>query len=143
MKTNYIFAVIVAGFLTGCATTSQTSEAKAADVPNLTKVMHVYARRQHYPCLSNLPPAEVQILYGQAIAMNPALDEFNDDVKSVRWCSGDIILLLSDPETGAARFEDASWTPNLDRRWYETNCPPHTFTISHPETCGCEGTCTK
>jgi hypothetical protein len=123
--------------LTGCLASQSTVEEKAASVPRLTRVMHAKAIQKQYQCDTNLSPEEVRQLFIQAIDENPSLDLFKGEQKSVRWCGGEVVLLLCDPKTGDAYFEDVSCTPHLDRRWYGSNSPPRNFTISHPETCGC------
>jgi hypothetical protein len=110
---------------------------EAADVPRLTKVMHVHVRHLNLPADCELSEEQVRLTYSEAIASNPSLVLPKEQSLAVRWCSGEIILLISDSRTGAALFEDASCTPQLDRRWYESAHPPRTFTISHPQTCGC------
>lgn len=128
---------IVFALLTGCLAARSPFEEKAVSVPRLTRVMHAKAIRMQYQCNTNLSPDEVRKLFLKVIEETPVMGLFADDLKSVRWCDGEIVLLLCDPKTGVARFEDASCTPYLDRRWYGSNSPPHDFTISHPETCGC------
>jgi len=138
MKRSWFFYLIVLVLLVGCSTKKFTPDEQAADVPRLTRAMHAAFIRMNYPCETNLPPHEVEQMYAMVIDEHPVLDLFKSDLKLIRCNDGEIVLLLLDPDTGNALFEDASCTPFLDRRWIESDSPPQSFTISHPETCGCE-----
>jgi len=138
MKRLWLFSLIALGLLAGCLTTRLSPQEEAAVVPRLTKTMHVYAIQRSYVGPTNLPPSEIQYLFAKAVTTNPALEMFEDDLKFVKWCDGEIIVLLCNPKTGVACYEDASCTPCLDQRWYECENPPRTFTLSHPDKCGCK-----
>ena len=137
MKRLWLLSIAIIGLLAGCLTVSPTPQEEAVVVPRLTKTMHVLVRRGGYGGPTNLPPAEIQALYEKAVATDPVLGMFRGDLKFLRWSNGQVDLLICDRKTGAAVFEDISCTAKLDRRWYEDGNPPQTFTISHPDSCGC------
>lgn len=137
MKCFRTVTLVIFVLLIGCSTSRYFPEEQAADVPRLTRVMHAATIRMHYTHDKNLTPEDVQQVFAKVIDENPAMIVFKSNLKQVKCCGGEIVLLLCDPETGNALFEDVSCTPSLDQRWYESNNPPQNFTISHPETCDC------
>ena len=138
MKPLWLFSLIALGLLTGCLTTRLSQQEEAAVVPRLTNTMHVYAIQRNYVGPTNLSPSEIQFLFAEAVKTNPAFKMFENDLKFIRWRDSEIVVLLCNPKTGVACYEDVSCTPNLDRRWYECENPPRTFTLSHPDNCGCK-----
>ncbi len=121
----------------GCASNQAKMAEEAANVPRLTKVMHVHVRHLNLPADGVLSQEQVRQVYSETLASNPSLALLEEQSLTVKWSSGEITLLILDGRTGAACFEDTSCTPKLDQRWYEFPHPPTTFTISHPQTCGC------
>ena len=137
MKLRVSAALCLLVLLAGCASNHAKMQEEAADVPRLTKVMHFHVRCLNLPADCELSQEQVRLTYSEALASNPSLALPKQQSLAVKWCSGEIILLVRDNKTGTACFEDASCTPKLDWRWYEFSHPPSMFTISHPQTCGC------
>lgn len=133
-----IISFVASVLLTGCLTTEITPPQEAPAVPRLTKVMHVLVRDGNYFDPTNLPPAEVKVLFAKAIKIEPVLETFKDDQIFIQLRNGQVDVLIFNPMTGLASFEDLSCTPRLDKRWYELENKPKTFTLSHPESCGCK-----
>jgi len=137
MKRLWILSLTAIVMLAGCLSIRPTPQEEAAVVPRLTKTMHVLVRQNGYGSPTNLPPAEILALYEKAVAIDPVLDTFRNDLKFVRWENGQVDVLICDPKTGKALFEDISCTARLDRRWYNDRNQPQTFTVTHPDSCGC------
>jgi hypothetical protein len=137
MKSMRPALTVVVALLLGCQTMRVSLEQQAGDLPRLTGVMHAAAIRMKYPTDTNLPPCDIAALFGRSIAENPSLGYFRRELKYVRLCGGELVLMLCNPATGEAVLEDASCTFSVDRRWFTSNSPPRCITISHPETCGC------
>jgi hypothetical protein len=136
MKKNlWTLGLIATVLLTGCMTLWTTPQEEAAAVPRLTKVMHVLVRQGNYSSPTNLPPTEIKALYAKAVEIEPVLKMFKNDVINLRWSNGEVDILICNPR-GTALFEDISCTAILDKRGNELK--DNTFSICHPETCGCK-----
>jgi hypothetical protein len=133
-----IISLVASVLLAGCLTTSITPPQEASAVHRLTNTMHVLVREGNYFDPTNLPPSEVKALFAKAVVIEPVLETFMDDQIFIQLRNGQVDLLICETNTNTAVFEDISCTPRLDIRWYERKDKTKTFTVSHPETCGCK-----
>lgn len=134
MKRIWLLLIIFFVLLASCSKHIDNAEL-AVDVPRLTRSLHAAIIRMNHSCDSELLPGEVNQAFEKVVSENPALDLFERYPMRIMCASGEIDLLLLDKGTGKAIVEDISCTPSLDRRWYDTEAPPTSFTLSLPQSC--------
>ena len=112
--------------LTGCVC-GPKPERLITPLPKLTTAIQGFVR---WPPNDGSPLTNEELIV-EVFEDKPELKElFNGTPIKVWHNDRYVIVLISSPKNDQAWLEDASWTPEVDRLWYQYNSPqPSEFTL--------------
>lgn len=124
---SFIFLVIL---IAGCSCLHKERQAKELEVP-LMKLTPAAQAIVLWP--ENGPVPDDQI-FNEAVKDKPELQAaFQGIPVKAKSYGKNVVVLVCSPGGGAAWLEDASWTPGIDKKWYEIDeSHPCVFSLVPP-----------